>query len=292
MRASNNLLLNGGALLKRINKLLALVVLAAVAILICSLSGCGLVNKLRAKNNLNEGVRNFNSGKYDIAQDRFQDAMELDPDSANAQLFYARAVNARFDQKQTPEFGLKALDAYEKIIANNKDNPQTVDKALAFESKVYDQLASLSPDKADEYKQKSRELLLKRADIASGPDAATTKAAVYYTIGQAYWQESYGISKMYTKTLPGGQLNFQPPPAEQQDKMREAILKGHEYLQKALSVKPDYADAYAYEKLLYIEEYKLEQNPAKKQELLNKEKEAGDTFKKYHDQQAQAAQAG
>jgi hypothetical protein len=267
-------------------------VFGAVAVLIGSLSGCGLVNKLRAKNNLNEGVRNFNSGKYDIAQERFQDAMELDPDSANAQLFYARAVNARFEQKQTPEYGLKALEAYEKIIANNKDNPQTVDKALAFESKVYDQMASISPEKSDEYKQKSRDLLLKRADVATGTDAAATKAAVYYTIGQAYWQESYGISKMFTKTGSDGKLSFQAPPADQQDKMRQAILKGHEYLKMALSVKPDYADAYAYEKLLYIEEYKLEQNPGKKQELLNKEKEAGDMFKKYHDQQAQAAQAG
>jgi hypothetical protein len=257
------------------------------------LSGCGLINKLRAKNNLNEGVRNFNSGKYDLAQERFQDAMELDPDSANAQLFYARAVNARFEQKQTPEFGIKTVEAYDKIIANNKDNPQTVDKALAFESKVYDQMASITPEKADEYKQKSRDLLMRRADVASGADAATTKAAVYYTIGQAYWQESYGISKMYTKTLPDGKLNFQSQsvPADQQEKMRQAILKGHEFLQRALSVKPDYADAYAYEKLLYIEEYKLEPNPAKKQELLNKEKEAGDSFKKYHDQQAQAAQA-
>jgi len=268
-----------------------LTLLAGLVILAGSLSGCGLINKLRAKNNLNEGVRNFNSGKYDVAQERFQDAMDLDPDSANAQLFYARAVNATFEQKQTPDYGLKALAAYDKIIASNKDNPQAVDKALAFQSKVYDQMANLStPDKADEYKQKSRDTLLRRADLASGPDAATTQAAVYYTIGQAYWQESYGISKMYTKTMPDGKLNFQPPPPEQQEKMRQAVLKGHEFLQKALSVKPDYADAYAYEKLLYIEEYKLEPNQAKKQELLNKEKEAGDSFKKYHDQQAQAAQ--
>ena len=277
--------------MKRTHKLLVIAgVVGAVVILAASLSGCGLVNKLRAKNNLNEGVRNFNSGKYDIAQERFQDAMELDPDSANAQLFYARAVNATFEQKQTPELGTKALAAYDKIIASNKDNPQAVDKALAFQSKVYDQMANMStPDKAEEYKEKGREALQKRADMP-GADA-TTKAAVYYTIGQAYWQESYGISKMYTKTLPDGKLNFQPPPPEQQEKMRQAILKGHEYLERALSVKPDYADAYAYEKLLYIEEYKLEPNPARKQELLNKEKEAGDMFKKYHDQQAQAAQA-
>jgi hypothetical protein len=265
----------------------AMVVVAVV--LAAGLSGCGLINKLRAKNDLNEGVRNFNSGKYDLAQEKFQDAMELNPDSANAQLFYARAVNARFEQKLTPELGVKTLDAYEKIISHNQNDPQTVDKALAFESKVYDELANMSSekDKAEDYKQKGREVLLRRADVP-GADAST-KAAVYYTVGQGYWKESYGISSAYTKTMPDGKLNIQPIPAEQQDKMRQAILKGHEHLQKALSVKPDYADAYAYEKLLYIEEYKIEPNPAKRQELLNKEKEAGDSFKKYHDQQLQAA---
>jgi tetratricopeptide (TPR) repeat protein len=275
--------------LTRNHKLLAIAAVVALVVLGASLSGCGLINKLRAKNNLNEGVRNFNGGKYDLAQERFQDAMDLDPDSANAQLFYARAVNARFDQKLTPELGLKTLEAYERIIAHNQNDSQVMDKALAFESKVYDELATISPDKADEYKEKGREVLLRRGDLP-GADA-TTKAAVFYTIGQGYWQESYGVSKMYTKTMPDGKLNFQPPPAELQDKMRQSIIKGHEYLQKALSVKPDYADAYAYEKLLYIEEYKLEPNPARKQELLNKEKEAGDNFKKYHDQQLQAAQA-
>jgi hypothetical protein len=275
----------------RTHKLLAIAALAVLVVLAATLSGCGLVNKLRAKNNLNEGVRSFNSGKYDVAQERFQDAMDLDPDSANAQLFYARAVNARFEQKLTPELGLKTLDAYEKIISHNQSDPQTVDKALAFESKVYDELANMSSekDKAEEYKQKGREVLLRRAELSSAD--ASTKAAVYYTIGQGYWKESYGISSAYTKTMPDGKLNIQPILGEQQDRMRQAVLKGQEYLEKALSVKPDYADAYAYQKLLYIEEYKIESNPAKKQELLNKEKAAGENFKKYHDQQLQAAQA-
>lgn len=273
----------------RLSKILTIAGLVGVIALVASLSGCGLVNKLRAKNNLNEGVRNFNGGKYDLAQERFQDAMDLDPDNANAQLFYARAINARFDQKLTSDLGVKTLEAYEKIIARNQNNPQAVDKALAFESKVYDELATITPEKAEEYKQKGREVLLRRADLPSAD--ATTKAAVYYTIGQGYWAESYGISKMSTKTMPDGKLNFTPPSADQQEKMRQAIIKGHEYLQRALSVKADYADAYAYEKLLYIEEYKLEPNPGKKQELLNKEKEAGETFKKYHDQQLAAAQA-
>jgi hypothetical protein len=263
----------------------------ALIALVASLSGCGLINKLRAKNDLNEGVRNYNSGKYDLAQDKFQDAMELNPDSSNAQLFYARAVNARFEQKLTPELGQKTLDAYERIVTHNQNDPQTVDKALAFQSKVYDEMASMASekDKVEEYKQKGREMLLKRADLSSAD--ASTKAAVYYTIGQGYWKESYAISSGYTKTFPNGKLDVRPIPSELQDKMRQAILKGQEYLEKTVSVKPDYADAYAYQKLLYIEQFKLEPNPAKQQDLMNKAKAAGEDYKKYHDQQLQAAQA-
>jgi Tfp pilus assembly protein PilF len=116
--------------------------------LVVGMSGCGFINKLRAKNSLNEGVRAFNGGHYDQAQDLFADALKYNPDNSDAQLFYARAINARFEQKQTEELGLKALDAYQNIINRNQNNPKSVDQALAFEAKTYEDLANAIPEKA------------------------------------------------------------------------------------------------------------------------------------------------
>ena len=102
--------------------------------------GCGVVNSLRAKNSLNDGVREFNKGKYQLAEEKFAHALELNPDLTNAQLFYARALNAQFDQNLTDELGKKTIDAYDEIINKNQDKPDVVDQALAFKANIYSQL--------------------------------------------------------------------------------------------------------------------------------------------------------
>lgn len=256
--------------------------------LLATTSGCGFINNLRAKDNLNEGVREFKKGRYEAAQERFERALDLSPDNANAKLFYARAVNARFDQNLTEDLGLKAINAYDAIIKSKADDPEAVDQALAFKGKVYEQLSNIEPSKAVEYRNKHRDALLRRAELSSSD---RTKAAVYYTIGQGYWAECYHtISKKYQKTV-AGRVEQVPIPPEVAEKMRPMIMKAHEYLQKAIAVQPDYADAWIYEKLVYWEELKIESNPARRKELLSKHDTAQENYKKFHEQQ-QTAQAG
>jgi tetratricopeptide (TPR) repeat protein len=227
-------------------------------------SGCGVINSLRSKNSLNDGVREFNKGKYDLAQERFERALELSPDNTNAQLYYARAVNARFEQSFTEDLAMKSIQAYENIIKNNPTNYEAIDQALAFQANVYDKLSGINPDKTEEFKNKRRETLLRRADLPSA--TAKTKADVYYTIGESYWKESYNLGLPYVSKK-------QPIPPEAQEKMKPRIQKAHEYLQKTLSVQPDYANAYFYEKLVFIEDTKVEPNAARLKELLAKQTE-------------------
>jgi tetratricopeptide (TPR) repeat protein len=279
----------GGAALKRKYRfLIMLVILALTAVM----PACGFVDKLRAKNSLNEGVRDFNNSKFEIAQQKFEYALQLNPDNANAQLFYARALNARFEQKQNTEFGLKTIQAYDNIIQRNHDTPKAVDQALAFEAKAYDELAGIDSSKSQEYKDKGRAALLKRADLSTATNQ--TKAAVYYTIGREYWQQAYNLSKVYIKMV-GGTPQVQPIPVETSDKMRPMLQQGHEYLEKALSFDPGYADAYSINKLLYLQDRYIEPNQAKKAQIDVEIKKADENAKKYYEQQkeaaAQAAQA-
>ncbi len=263
---------------------------AGLAALVVGTPGCGFINKLRAKDSLNEGVREFNKGRFDVAREKFQHALDLAPELTNAQLFYARAVNALFDQNLTENLGKDTITAYETIIQKNRNNPKAVDQAYAFEAKVYEQMGRMTPDKAETYKQKARESLLKRADL-SGDD--NTKAAVFYTIGQGYWQDTYDLSRPYAKMV-GAVQQQMPIPPNVMDKMKPLVLKGHEYLNKALAIKPDYADAWVYEKLMYIEERKVEANPARRTEIEKLIDSADKNYKKFHEQQAAAAggQAG
>jgi len=240
--------------------------------------GCGVINRLRAKDALNNGVREFNKGKFDLAQEKFAQALELSPDLTNAQLFYARALNSQFDQNLTEDLGKKTVAAYDDIVAKNRDNAEVVDQSLAFKANVYEKMASINADKAEEYKQLQRDTLIKRAELPSATTKA--KADVYYTLGVGYWKESYDMNAGYL-------LKKQPIPPDVLAKMKPIVSKAHEMLQKAISVEPGYANAWFYEKLVYLEELKVE--PSRQKELVAK---VNDMQEKYNQIQKEQKEHG
>jgi tetratricopeptide (TPR) repeat protein len=258
-------------------KNLAFLVLLALALMT---PGCGVVNSLRAKNSLNDGVREFNKGKYQLAEEKFARSLELNPELTNAQLFYARALNAQFDQSLTDELGKKTIDAYDDIISRNQDKPDAVDQALAFKANIYNQLTRSNPERASEYRAHQRETLEKRATLPSA--TAKTKADVYYTLGVGYWQESYDLNASYV-------THNKPIPQNILDKMRDLVPKAHKSLLTAISVDPNYANAWFYEKLVYIEEMKY--SPAKQNELKAKALEMQDKYMAMQKAQQQQAAA-
>ncbi|HYV06270.1 MAG TPA: hypothetical protein VFB82_16860 [Blastocatellia bacterium] len=253
-----------------------------MAILTLSLvaPGCGVVNSLRAKNSLNDGVREFNKGKYKDAEDKFSEALSLSPDLTNAQLFYARALNAQFAANLTEDLGAKTIAAYDDIIARNQDKPDAIDQALAFKSHLYDELTRVNPDKAAQYKKLQRETLEKRAQVSTA--TPKTKADVYYSLGVSYWKESYDMNAGYA-------LKKQPVPQEVLEKMKPVIAKAHEYLRMAIKEQADYANAWFYEKLVFIEESKVD--PSRFKELKAKIDEMQEKFLALQKQQAAAAEA-
>jgi tetratricopeptide (TPR) repeat protein len=252
--------------------------LLALLALALATPGCGVINTLRAKNSLNDGVREFNKGKYQQAEEKFAHALDLSPGLTNAQLFYARALNAQFDQNLTEELGKKTIGAYDDIINKNADKPDAVDQALAFKANIYNQLTRVNPDKSGEYRQHQRETLEKRATVSSA--TTKTKADVYYTLGVGYWQESYDMNAGYLS-------HNRPVPPNVLEKMKPLVQKAHEYLQKAISVDPNYANAWFYEKLVYIEEMKYE--PSRQNELRAKAMEMQDKYMAMQKQQQQQA---
>src|SRR5919112_6002236 len=111
----------------------------SIAVLLVALAsatgGCTLVNRVRAKNALNEGARAYKDGRFPDAEARFREAYELDPSQKNAPLFIARAVQQQYKPGvNTPDnvaVGERAIAAYQDIL--NKD-PQNEDayKAIVF----------------------------------------------------------------------------------------------------------------------------------------------------------------
>lgn len=256
------------------------VLMLAILALALAAPGCGVVNTLRAKNSLNDGVREFNKGKYKDAEDKFSEALRFSPELTNAQLFYARSLNAQFAQNLTEDLGAKTIAAYDDIIARNQDNPEAVDQALAFKSHLYDELSRVNPDKSAQFKKLQRETLEKRAQLSTA--TPKTKADVYYTLGVGYWKESYDLNAGYG-------LKKQPIPKETLEKMKPLIAKAHEYLRMAIKEQADYSNAWFYEKLVYIEDTKVE--PQNFKALKAKIDEMQEKFLAIQKQQAAAAEA-
>jgi tetratricopeptide (TPR) repeat protein len=257
-----------------------LAVIVGLLALVMATPGCGIINSLRAKDSLNDGVRAFNHGHFDVAQKKFEYALELRPDNTNAQLFHARALSARFDQGQEEDLGLKTIAAYDNIVKQNPNNGEAIDQALAFKAKIYEDLSGLVPEKSEQYEQTRRETLLKRADLPTA--TAQTKADVHYTLGVEYWKKAYKLDGSWIS-------HNQAVPAEVGEKVKPLTQKAHEHLQQALAVKPDYANAYYYLKLAYLQDMYTEPLPAKKKEFLAKATQAQE---KYGELQKQLQQSG
>jgi tetratricopeptide (TPR) repeat protein len=250
-----------------------LVAVTALSGLTLGASACGPLDTLRAKDWMNTGVREFNRGKYDDAEKSFSKSLELNPDDPRAKLFYAMTLNAKFRRSPTEELGGKTVEAYQKVIEAKPEFEQ-IDKAYAFIADVYKQLVDLMDPvkdaaKVDKFKEQRRKWLLDRGNLDGQTD--TIKAQMLYSVGQSFWEDAHNAIKANTKPNPEP---GKPPIITIDDptkaKVMELINKGHEYMDQAIAKDKDYADAYAYKKVLFTEETKLTADPEKRKELEEK----------------------
>src|SRR5690348_16708910 len=94
-------------------------VVILLAILVATNYGCGVVNRIRAKNQLNEAARAYRDGRFVEAEQHSRRAEELDPNNKTAPMFIARSIHQQYRPGvQTPENIAKAeeaIQAYQNI---------------------------------------------------------------------------------------------------------------------------------------------------------------------------------
>lgn len=274
-----------------------LAALATISTALVGAGGCGFFNNLRAKDTLNNGVREFNKGHYEVAEKLFKEALDYDPDNGNARMFYAMTLNAELKRQTSEDLGKRTIAAYEDVLKGTPSKEQQ-DKANAFIADVYKIVGdSFDPEtdaaKIQEYHDKRREWLLKRAQSPGQSDE--TQGQMLYAVGQSYWEEANAIVKSFEKRSANPQeAPTYPMPPEKHDQVIALINKSHEYMQQAVAKSPNYADAYAYEKILFTLESKITDDKAKHDELLEKARQAEEKFREVNsaNQAAAASAAG
>ena len=207
--------------------------IAALLVALVAVSGgCTLINRVRAKNALNEGARAYKDGRFADAEERFRTAFELDPSQKNAPVFIARAVQQQYKPGvQTPEnlaLGEKAVAAYQDILNRDPANEDAY-KAMVF---LYGQMKN---------EEKVNQLLAERAKNGPNPKA---KAEALTILASKQWQCSYDITEQkdnkQTVNEPNRILIKYKKPANQADfdRSNQCTTEGLRLAEEAISLDP------------------------------------------------------
>jgi tetratricopeptide (TPR) repeat protein len=226
--------------------------IAALLVALVAVSGgCTLVNRVRAKNALNEGARAYKDGRFPDAEEKFRTAYELDPTQKNAPVFIARAIQQQYKPGvQTPEnlaVGERAVAEYQKILDREPTNEDAY-KAIVF---LYGQM------KRDE---KVNEMLATRAQNGPTPKA---KAEALTILASKQWQCAYDITEQkenkVTENKPDKIVIHYRKPANQADfdKAQQCTTEGLKLAEQATSIDPENPNAWSYKTNLLREKSKL-----------------------------------
>jgi tetratricopeptide (TPR) repeat protein len=241
----------------------------ALAVLVVSTSGCGLINRIRAKNELNEAARTYREGHFDEAEQHSRRALELDPNSKTALAFIARTIHAQFRPGvQTPDNIAKAneaIQAYQRILEVDPKNDEAY-KAIAY---LYGAI------KEDD---KLRSWIAARAnDASTNPEK---RAEAYVVLASKDWDCSFKITELPTNkstSVSAGNratVSYKKPSDQKEFNNAQACVKrGLEEIENAIKYDPSSESAWSYKTNLLLEASKLAEMDGKTEQKAELDKQ-------------------
>jgi Tfp pilus assembly protein PilF len=224
-----------------------------LAVLVVTSSGCGIINRIRAKNELNEAARTYREGHFDEAEQHSRRALELDPNSKSAPSFIARTIHAQYRPGvNSPENIAKAneaIQAYQQILQKDPKNEEAY-KAIAY-------LYGATKDE-----DKLRSWIASRANDSSiEPEK---RAEAYVVLASKDWDCSFKITELpanKTTTLNEGNrasVAYKKPTDQKEfDAAQSCVKRGLEEIENAIKLDPNSESAWSYKTNLLLEAKKL-----------------------------------
>jgi len=225
-----------------------------LAILVATSSGCGVINRIRAKNQLNEAARAYREGHFEEAENHSRRAYELDPTNKTAPMFIARTLHAQYRPGvQTPENLAKAraaIEAYQKILAENPNDDEAY-KAIAY-------LYGATKDD-----QKLRQWITSRA--ANDATEPEKRAEAYIVLASKDWDCSFKISELPTNKVTTidpatnkATVSYKKPKEQKEfDTAQMCVKQGLTEAENAIKFDPNNESAWSYKTNLLLEASKL-----------------------------------
>lgn len=225
-----------------------------LAVLVATSSGCGVINRIRSKNQLNEAARAYREGKFPEAEQHSREAAALDPNNKTAPMFIARTIHAQYRPGvQSPENIAKAqeaIDAYQQILARNPNDDEAY-KAIAY---LY---GAIKED------VKLRQWITARA--ANESAEPEKRAEAYIVLASKDWDCSFKITELPTnKTTTIDQSSnratvsyTKPKDQKEFDQAQKCVTLGLSEAENAIKFDPNNESAWSYKTNLLLEASKL-----------------------------------
>jgi tetratricopeptide (TPR) repeat protein len=225
-----------------------------VAILVATTSGCGVINRIRAKNQINEAARAYREGHFDEAEQHSRQAAELDPENQTAPTFIARSIHAQYRPGvQSPENVAKAreaIEAYQRILQNNPKDDEAY-KAIAY---LYG--AIKEDDKLKQW------IISRAANESVEPEK---RAEAYIVLASKDWDCSFKITELPTNKIttidPANNkatVSYKKPKDSKEfDTAQMCVKQGLVEAENAIKFDPTNESAWSYKTNLLLEASKL-----------------------------------
>jgi len=246
---------------------------AILVLIVVGSGGCTLVNKIRAKNELNETARSYRDGRFEEAEQHAKRALYLDPDSKTAPIFIARVIHQQYkpgvDQPENIAKAREAIDAYKHVLEKDPNNEEAY-KAISV------LLAAIKDEK------NLRDWISKRANDPNQP--SEKRAEAYAILAGKDWDCSFKVTELpdvkVTSTEGGNAKVTYKKPKEQKDfdKIQQCVARGLEEAETAIKYDPNNESAWSYKTNLLLEQAKfadMNGDSARKSELERQSQIAG-----------------
>ena len=225
---------------------------AILALFVAASAGCTLVNKLRAKSELNDAAQAYKDGHIEEAEQHAKRALYLDPDNPTAPIFVARIIHQQYKQGvDTPENIAKAreaIEAYKQVLQKDKSNEE-----------AYKAISVLFAFTKDE--QHLRDWILARANDTSMSNEK--RADAYAILSGKDWDCSFRITelpdvKQTTAEAGSAKVTYKKPKEQKDlDKIQRCVVQGLQEAETSIKLDANNESAWSYKTNLLLEAAKI-----------------------------------
>ena len=221
---------------------------AILVLFVTAGTGCTLIAKVRAKNELNEAAKAYKDGHFEQAEQHAKRAMELDPSNKTAPIFIARIIHQQYkpgvDSPENIQRARDAIAAYQQILQNDPNDEEAY-KAISV-------LYSAIKDEAN-----LRAWILKRANDSNQTNEK--RAEAFAILAGKDWDCSFKVTEQAdVKVVAEGKANYQKPKDPKDfEKIQQCVTRGLEQAETAIKYDPNSESAWSYKTNLLIENAKI-----------------------------------